>query len=438
VKLTPPGPPALAMRNKASGITGKPGAFQLLVNNKPFYVQGIAYNSGDNWRDNNYPPTRQQLEHDFTAIRQMGGNTIRRYHPSVYDRNILTVAQEQGLKVLYGFWFDPAIDYYRDTAQVQQYIRMVEQYIRQYKDYPAVLGWSVGNETSGLLKKHFTQPYLNTVRKAYMEMIEQMARRIHALDRNRPVFTSLEHSWQLPGELYSYHQLVPSVDIMSINSYYEQQISRLKTLTHDFDSTRPYLVSEFGPRGYWNPELSAFDKYNVLVEDEDKQKGGLYLKEWNEYVSRHRGSNIGGVAYCWRDRMEGTATWFGITDYKQRRKPVYYALQQAWTHKVSPAAGNNVFIVGPDFKLNPGDPYEFRAICNNPAYKAAEWHLYKDETFKEAGKLVPSTKNGAVWIIAPSAPATYRLYVHLSDGKGNVVTASKPVTLNLPVKSTLQ
>ncbi len=414
-----------AVQNKPY-LTGKPGSFQLIVNGKLFYVKGIAYNSGD-WRDINFPPTRRQLEKDFKAIRATGCNTIRRYQPSVYDRNILTIAQEQHLKVLYGFWFDPSIDYLMDTNQVKKYMDMVVEKVKLYKDYPSVLGWSIGNETSGLLKKHYDQPYLFQVRKAYMEMLEKMAKRIHALDQTRPVLTSLEHSWQLPGELFSYNQLVPSVDIIGINSYYEEQISKVKQLTGEFDQSRPYLISEFGPGGYWNPDLSDYNKYGLLLEEEEKEKAELYYREWNEYVSGNKGYNIGGVAFCWRDRMEGSATWFGITDFKQRKKPVYYALKNAWTNTKATAPPDNVFIMGPEFKLNRGNSYNFTYISNNPVFKYAEWHLYKENEFREKENYLGPNNYQDVWIMAPVKPGAYRLYVHVSDGRGNVVTSSKPL-----------
>jgi hypothetical protein len=98
------------------------GKYELLVDGKPFYVRGVAYNTAHDWRDGHFPLTRKQIEQDLRDIKSMGANTIRRYNPGVYDRNILTVAREQDLKVWYGFWFDPEVDYYRDSAKVAEYL----------------------------------------------------------------------------------------------------------------------------------------------------------------------------------------------------------------------------------------------------------------------------------------------------------------------------
>lgn len=412
-----------------SPVAGGPGGFQLLVAGKPFYVKGVAYNTGPDWRDGVYPLTRHQLQHDFQAIKAMGANTIRRYQPGLYDRSILHAAEGAGLKVLYGFWFDPTVDYYSDTQQVKKYISRVEETVQQYKGSAAVLAWSIGNETSGLLKKYYEQPYLNMVRRAYMNMIEQMARRIHRIDPERAVTTSLEHSWQLSGELYAYSLAAPGVDVMAVNSYYTQQLSQVQKLTQEFDPGRPYLISEFGPKGYWNPELSQFDRHQVLVEDDDALKAALYQQEWGAWIQGNQGLNIGGIAYCWRDRYEGTATWFGITDYKGRKKPVYYALQRAWKTRPLPAPASKLFLVGPDFLVKNDLPYRFKALSNDARYDRYEWKLYLNDYVKQEGSIDVKESGSVAEVSVPWKDGHYRLYVYATDREGNVLTASKSIKL---------
>ncbi|QHT71204.1 hypothetical protein GXP67_33415 [Rhodocytophaga rosea] len=133
--------PLLTTASHTNSISGKAGNYSLRVDGKPFYIQGVAYNPAHDWRDGDYPLSKKQLIADFSAIKAMGANTIRRYHPGVYDRNILNTASEHDLKVLYGFWFDPEVDYYKDSLQVQQYIQRIVKLVEQHKDHPAILGW---------------------------------------------------------------------------------------------------------------------------------------------------------------------------------------------------------------------------------------------------------------------------------------------------------
>jgi len=424
--VKPVNPLKADLNYRSAFITGKPGKFSLMVEGKPYYIKGVAYNPGHDWRDGNTPLARRQLEKDFSLISAMGANTIRRYSHGMYDKNVLNVAGEYKLKVLYGFWFDPKIDYYKDSVRVKQYIKEVEENVLKFKDHPSVLAWSIGNETWGLLKHRFTKPYLTKVRQYYVGLIEHLARRIHELDPSHPVFSCMEHeeSW-LPGELAAYHDAAPSIDVIGINSYYKEQISTLHQLTWQFDSLRPYLVSEFGPSGYWNSNYNNSCN-GSLVEEKEYEKAEWYKEQWFNYVLGHRGRNIGGFAYCWHDRMEGSNTWFGLSDYKGRVKPSYYSLKKAWTG-YSPDLLPQFTIQSPG-KLQPGKEYEFIALANK-RHKGElnyEWHLRKDEYLDKVDNISDADEK-KVKVMIPEEASEYRLYLYVSDTKGNVSTASLPV-----------
>lgn len=171
-------------------IKGGPGNFTLMVDGAPFYIKGVAYNPGHDWRDADVPLSRRELNEDFSTIASMGGNTIRRYGHTWSDRNIFNAAAYYKLKVLYGFWFDQDVDYVTDSAKEQSYERQIEQTVREYKNDPGLLGWTLGNEVWGLLKHDYGQPYLTEVRHAHVLFIEKMARRIKELDPNHPVFSA--------------------------------------------------------------------------------------------------------------------------------------------------------------------------------------------------------------------------------------------------------
>ena len=415
-------------KEKRNYLVGEPGKFQLMVKEKPFYIKGIAYNPGHDWRDGNWPLTRGRLEKDLTTLKNSGANTIRRYSPGFYDKNILAAADEIGLKVLYGFWFDPEKDYLTDNEIKEEYRSQVVELVTKFKTHESVIGWSVGNETWGLLKHHYGQPYLTIVRNQYMAMVEDLAHLIHELDSTRPVITACEHSWKLSTELSAWHDNSPSIDIIAVNSYYEEQISKLNDLAWHFDSTRPYLVSEFGPKGYWNPDYSTFKNDSILLEDSDAEKAWLYAHEWKDYVNKYRGKNIGGFAYCWRDRMEGSNTWFGLTDYKGRRKPVYNALREQWTGKKWTTDLHNIKIISLDDGLMNGTK-SFKAMVSGQKNKnlTYEWFLNKEDYLEKTGEMVISENGEKVQVTLPEEYSKYRLYVYASDKFGNVTTASMPL-----------
>jgi cellulose synthase (UDP-forming) len=412
---------------KSEFIKGKPGHFQFIKDGKPFYIRGVAYNTAHDWRDGNMPLSRRQVEKDMDKIKEMGGNTIRRYDHGIYDHNILTIAEEKQLNVLYGFWFDPKIDFYKDSAKVKEYMDDVLQKVEEYKDHPSILAWSLGNESWGLLKHNFAKPYLTTVRQCYLNMIEVLAERIHAIDPSRPVFSCMEHEeYQLPSEIAAYHDGAPSLDAIGINSYYRGQISRLNEVFTRFDSLRPYLVSEFGPRGYWDPKYNRASN-GLLVEDTETEKANWYSYQWKNYVESNKGSNLGGIAYCWHDRMEGSKTWFGLTDYKGRCKPAYYALKEAWTNKTTYPLPT--FTIHLPEQVKPGEEYAFTAVASSPTLKELkyEWTLNKDDYLKEAPGVSYTDDAKTIMVKIPEIKSNYRLYLFVSDDEGNVTTSSVPI-----------
>ncbi len=411
-------------------VRGDAGQFELLVDGKPFQVRGVAYGAGHDWRDPDLVPSRRQLEADFTAIRAMGANTVRRYGTSWYDRNILTLAQEHELKVLFGFWFEHHVDYLADTATLARYEDEVVQTVLRYRDHPAVLGWGLGNETWGLLKHRFAEPYLTEVRQAYVAFVERLARRVHEIDPRHPAFTTAEHTTQLAGELQAWHRHAPSLDFIAVNSYYDANIRDLDALNRTYSPERPYLVSEFGPLGYWDPGLTPTDATGNLVEPSDWAKARRYSDQWHTVIAAMNGSNIGGVAYSWRDRLEGTMTWLGLTDMSGRKKIAYFELRRAWTGTPVPATLTTLAgISGPAGTHRPGTTLEFAAdeLWGPPNGLSLEWTLRDDSEFHRSGRLRAAGNGRQVRVTTPRAPGRYRLYLHARDDGDGVATASVPI-----------
>ena len=414
-------------------VTGDNGKFVMLSDDTSFYIKGIAYNTNDDWRNGNVPLSLSQLKKDISGMKSMGANTVRRYGVSVYDENLLNVAQDNKMKVMFGFWFEPEVDYIMDSVQIKKYIAEVEGTVMRYKDHPAVLSWGLGNETWGLMKHHFTQPYLTHVRLEYVRLLEYLARRIHEIDPNHPVMTASEHSNELTCELIELRNNAPSLDFIGVNSYYLQQVSRLQKICQRVDTTRPYLFSEFGPLGYWDEDFSRYNSQKELVEDSDYEKAWLYGYEWNQFVVRNKGYNLGGVAFCWSDRLEGTATWFGLTDQKGRKKPAYFKLENIW--KNGPPVKDTLpefYIEGPGMKIVPGKYYPFKVwskagVTDKYQYR---WQFRREEYLEELPGLVREFENGKRIVLkVPMEPSKYRLYLFVSEGD-KVLTHSYPIHIN--------
>lgn len=407
--------PRETVRTKAVG--GTPGAWTLQTHGQDIYIRGVAYNPGHDWRDGNTPLSRRELEVDLAHVKEFGANTIRRYGSSFYDRNILTVSREQGLEVLYGFWFEHEVDYVTDRAKMEKYESQVIDRVTAFKDEPEVLAWSLGNEVWGGLKHHYAQPYLTQVRHAHIDFVEHLARRIHELDPQRPVFTAHEHSRELAGALSDFNRGAPSLDFTAVNSYYERQISALHELAARFDPTRPYLVSEFGPDGYWDGELARKTQYGGVLEPTTAEKVLSYERGWSLHTNGHRGANLGGIAYCWRDRLESTATWFGLCDEQGRPKASYLALHKVWTGQAEPGGPSITAIRGLQPSAEPGQVLKLQAITKAPGrgpltYK---WRIASESFDFKVGSIEAGV-GAEAHLTLPSQAGTYRVYLEVNDG----------------------
>ena len=414
----------------SSPIIGAPGEYQLIVDGAPFYIRGVAYGVGEGWRSGGNEPTRRVVDADFSDIARLGANTVRRYGLSWADRNILNAAEAQDLKVMMGFWLEAEVDYLVDTDQLAEYEARIIKAVKAYRDHPAVLSWTVGNETWGTLKHRFSKPYLTEVRRAYVRFVDKMARRIKEIDPARPVFTSLEYSLELPGALTAFARGAPSIDALGINAYYARDLADLDRKVRIFANSKPYLISEFGPNGYWDPSQTRWNADGFALEPDDTAKAEQYANRWRNFVADAAGRNIGGVAFTWTDRLEGSYTWFGLTDANRRRKAAYFSLQSEWAGEIASEVSSTPVLQGIELDAAPKRPggtitarlKTIRLVTGT----TIDWRLLDEASFEDAGKIDLGADSLTATIRLPGEPGRYRLYVW-AESNGNVATANVPV-----------
>ncbi|MFN5183807.1 MAG: glycoside hydrolase family 2 TIM barrel-domain containing protein, partial [Bacteroidota bacterium] len=405
----------------------KLGNFNFLVDNKRFVIKGVAYNLSHDWRDGPNYPSREQLNSDFKLISQMGATVVRRYASDIYDDNILNVAKDFNLKVQFGFWFDPKVDYSKDSTRLNQYYNEVESTVKKWKGHPSVLMWSLGNECWGQLKHHFGKPYLIEVRSAYLAMIERMARMIHEIDSVHPVATCIEHEeTQLPSELVNLRLDAPSLDAIGINSYYQGQISKLDSVFLANDTTRPYFISEFGPEGYWNDHYNKISKSRIN-EQSSLEKADWYAYQWRNYIEKNSGRCLGGVAYCWQDRMEGSYTWFGITDYKNRLKPAYWSIKNIWSTISENEKPNFIYPQIASFSMGNYKIFSIKNLNDFGKEIKVEWKILKQEYLYPYSDYKLINNGYSICVVIPKEEEYLRVYLYLYDESNNVITSSLPV-----------
>jgi hypothetical protein len=222
--------------------------------------------------------------------------------------------------------------------------------------------------------------------------------------------------------------LAQSVDVFGVNSYFEQDIAALHGIVMRGALGRPYLVTEFGPPGYWLPNRLV-DEVGQPVEPSDAQKAAAYPANWQQYIAPYQGWNIGGNAFVWKDKREGSFSWFGLTDSRDRLKPAYWALREAWTGRPAPRNRPLVTAFGLNKKwLSPGESFTVRTRLLpglNPADYAYTYLIapaamtHVDTQF--------TTNLTDLSLRAPGVPGTYRVYVYVTTLREDMVSTGSAV-----------
>ncbi len=419
------------------------------IRESPLPIKGVVYNPEQDWQDGRWPLTRRRLLEDLFLIKEMGANAISREKPTIYDKNILQVAEELDLKVQYGFWLDPSIDYLKDTARLQKVSEQVHSIVRKYKESPAILSWNLGNTTWNKLNHYFHQPYLSAVRLAYVEFIEHLTQQIKRIDNLHPVLTTLDSRDDFQAALDDYLFAAPSIDFLALNAFDELQFKEAIQLFTQSNQEHFYMINGFGIK-----TDQRHDDTQPYTEMSSFEKARYYSKFWTEHVAYDENNNLGGFVYCWRDRIEGTITLSGITDNKGRLKPTYYALKQVWTGE------NQNFSLG-DIRLKivpTPDIVEdliirVESLYNEKSTLTYEWQIWDGEllvkqdhvriNYERMGpwwfslvsnyrqhvlhRIYPEKMGNEIRFPKSKVQQDQRVYLYIYNDTGHVVTASVPL-----------
>jgi beta-glucuronidase len=237
----------------------------------------------------------------------MGCNTIRIYHPSNINVDILRDLYDRfGIMAIMGnmlgaYTVDTGVSWengtdYTDRNQLKKMRESVRDMVLKYKDEPFVLMWMLGNENDSAGSSENSTLNNTNARfqpEAYARFVDKMARMIKNLDPDHPVVVC-NGSYKLMPYYAKYAQ---DIDVIGMNAYtgsfgFGTLWNRLKI---EFD--RPVLITEYG--------CDCYDQNKKMI-DEDFQ--ALYhRRSWqdivgNSYFGRGAGNAIGGVVFTWLDK----------------------------------------------------------------------------------------------------------------------------------------
>lgn len=186
-------PPGRSARATGPEVDGK----FLRFDGERFYVRGISYGTFAE-TDLGLFPRRERLKEDFHAMSAVGINTVRTY--TVPQPEVLDLAQEAGLKLLIGVWWDDPR--YLDPTDRGSWKKMaaearaaVEEAARSYADHPAVLGFVLGNEIPGAVVRWHGRRRVEGLLRSLYEMGKEAAPKALFSYANYPTTQYLDTSF---------------------------------------------------------------------------------------------------------------------------------------------------------------------------------------------------------------------------------------------------
>jgi hypothetical protein len=387
------------------------GRWQLLRDGEPYFIKG---GGGDG---------------SPSLLAACGGNSIRTWSVDDLGKR-LDEAQANGLTVAVGLWLghpEQGFDY-NDAGQVEAQTEAVRQAVLKYRNHPAVLVWGLGNEMEMQASDN----------AAIWSHIGSLAAMVHQLDPNHPTMTVIA---EIGGRKVQHiNQLCPQVDIIGINTY--AGLPTLPARYKEAGGTKPYVVTEFGPPGYWESPKTA---YGAALELSSTQKAEKYREGYEKGIVQQPGLCLGSYAFIWGHKIEATPTWFGILLPDGTRLGVADVLAEEWSGH--PPANrcptiDSLKLQGSD-DVGPGDLVHAELNAADPDHDPIEvkWVLQRDlaefgvdaDSAADLAAVVKSDHTSAE-VKMPAGGGTYRLYAYVTDKHGGAATANVPLHVKGPVE----
>ncbi len=391
-------------------------AFVLKRNGRPCFIKGIGGNA----------------DIDLAAAR--GANSLRTWGTQNAARD-LENAQTNGMSVYLNLWLSHNGNDYSDQDYLDRKRDELETLLILYKNHPALLMWSLGNEN-----------YLASGRNPKaLQFVNELAELIHEKDPDHPVATILVGTGT--RDINDFVKYAPAVDILAINAYGALSVVHQWIEASDYDG--PYIVTEWGVNGHWEVGKTT---WGWPVEPTSTKKADMYLNRYTDHILAHNDRCLGSYVFYWGRKQERTPTWFSM--FIEKGVPgidlngescaavdvMEYCWTGVWPENRAPeisAMTLNGRSAGSSVTLAAGNTYTATVTAGDPEGDTLTyiWEVLEEPTdlgeFGSAekrpgrsGPAVTTTDNS--YTMPGQKPGRYILFAYVFDGNGHAATANVP------------
>jgi hypothetical protein len=386
--------------------------WNLIVNGRPFHIKGVVGNS--------------YLE----KVKDYGGNSIR----TGWQKEQLNNAFKLGLYALVNLPAKAERDgmNYDDTSEIRKQTDRIISIVKKTKDHPAVLMWAVGNELDYI-------PPLKPFNPKVWNAVNDAARTIHKTDPYHPVMTVIGTS--MMKKIADIKKHCPDIDLLGINTYGD--IYSIPDTLKKYGWTKPYVITEWGPDGYWEVRKTP---WGAPYEQTGFEKYECYKRKYLSAMGPINKQCLGSFVFYWSGfKQETTHTWFCMFDSTGLESPLVGLMHYLWTGQKemneAPLADSlNIkgFVRYQPIVFEPGSLQYSKVTASDPEGNKLRyrWEIRSEAKYAAyagQGEKVPqplqnliSEQSEAIVFKAPSVSGPYRLFVYVYDDHGHFSTANLP------------
>lgn len=351
-----------------------------------------------------------------------GGNSIRTWSTNGLNV-ILDEAESLNLTVSAGIWLESECSWfsYKNPAHCAKQVERVRKEVTLYRNHPALLAWGIGNEAEG-----------DGENIAYWQQLDRLAKLVRELDPHHPTFTAV--AGLSPAKAKGLNEHTPHLDFVGINTY--GGVFSLRKHLQKVGWKRPWLLTEWGPRGFWESKMTPS---GTPLEQTSSEKAAMMRQAYQNTLTPGDGY-LGNYAFVWGWKFESTATWFGLFTHEGDTTASVDVLEEMWTNrKPANQAPAIMPITGmPTTAIAPGASFQANVKATDPENDTLTYHWavlrdlqgHQHNTSKKIPNSIPETitdpTKQTVSVKAPKKPGIYRLYVWAKDGRGHAATANMP------------
>lgn len=395
--------PLLYAQNKVKIVKTK-NKYQFLINNKPTYIKGVGCGEAFGKEGENY----------LKMSKNLGANAVRTWGIDQSTQKYLDEAHKLGLYVNAGLWLNPVkkdkkCSYITDTEYQTKVTKECLDYVKQYKDHPAIITWNVGNEVFFFTKDE-------KERIAFAKFLNNLIKKIKKIDPDHPIIYT---SAAITGLDYIV-KYVPEVDIFGLNLYGGVSMSIFMCKKK---LNRPVMVTEIGPIGPWDCKK---DTNKITVEPTEKAKSFQYRNNVKE-VFKYKDYVLGNYVFHLGETTQDSLCWWNI-NYHNFKKASFVEIQKLYkeTKKIIPVPRIARIKLSKRKNIQQEEWIEVKTKVYYPNKKKLTYDYFCSTIMQGILRYYVNEKipvqikktEDSVKIKVPSKKGIYRFYVLVYDDKG--------------------